>query len=239
MSNQENYIIRRSKQAKRIRLIVTADKVELVAPIKASIKQLQQFADEKKLWVAIAQKKMQYQSEKLKPTIPEFFQQGMLLPYLGSEYRLQLTFCACEKISIDFDGEVTANVPLSFKSKLDLAILLREAYIAWLKQQALKEVSVASITYSQLYQLKPRSIRVRTQKSRWGSCGIHNDIYMNWLLILAPIDVLEYVVIHELCHLEQRNHSAAFWRLVARHCPDYKNQRLWLNENGTSLMLSV
>ncbi|MDD5272957.1 MAG: M48 family metallopeptidase, partial [Methylovulum sp.] len=85
-------------------------------------------------------------------------------------------------------------------------------------------------------QLLPRSVIIKTQKSRWGSCGIHNDININWLLIMAPPEVLEYVVVHELCHIQVRNHSAQFWALVAEHLPDYQSPRQWLKQQGGDLM---
>ena len=84
--------------------------------------------------------------------------------------------------------------------------------------------------------LYPRFIKIKTQKSRWGSCGIHNDINLNWLLILAPPQVMEYVVIHELCHIKERNHSQKFWLLVKSHLADYQIQRNWLKKEGRRLM---
>ena len=82
----------------------------------------------------------------------------------------------------------------------------------------------------------PRSLKIKTQKSRWGSCGPNNDINMNWLLMLAPPEAMEYVVVHELCHIIHKNHSKDFWGLVAEHLPAYQQQRLWLKQQGVSLM---
>ena len=122
---------------------------------------------------------------------------------------------------------------------MDLSEKIRLALLAWMRQAAATQAVKTMNHYAPLYQLSPRSMTIKTQKSRWGSCGIHDYINLNWLLILAPAEVFEYVVIHELCHIEQRNHSAAFWALVARHCPDYKQRRLWLKQNGASLMLGL
>jgi predicted metal-dependent hydrolase len=79
-------------------------------------------------------------------------------------------------------------------------------------------------------------LRIKTQKSRWGSCGPNNDINLNWLLMLAPAAALEYVVVHELCHIKHKNHSAAFWQLVAEHLPNYQQQRHWLKQHGARVM---
>jgi predicted metal-dependent hydrolase len=73
-------------------------------------------------------------------------------------------------------------------------------------------------------------------KTRWGSCGPRNDININWLLAFAPETVLEYVVVHELCHIRERNHSMAFWSLVAKHLSNYAQERRWLHAHGAGLM---
>lgn len=79
-------------------------------------------------------------------------------------------------------------------------------------------------------------IAIRHQVSRWGSCSGKGNLNFNCLLMLCPEKVLDYVVIHELCHLRHMNHSAAFWREVACYCPDYREHLLWLREKGTSLI---
>lgn len=78
-------------------------------------------------------------------------------------------------------------------------------------------------------------LRIKDQKTRWGSCSSKGNINLNWRLILAPQEVMDYVIIHELCHLKEMNHSKAFWDLVEAHCPDYKKQKQWLKENTARL----
>ena len=80
-------------------------------------------------------------------------------------------------------------------------------------------------------------VTFRMQKTRWGSCSPQGNLNFNILLMLAPPEVLDYVVVHELCHRLEMNHSAAFWAQVERVLPDYGQQRKWLKENGGSLML--
>ncbi len=81
------------------------------------------------------------------------------------------------------------------------------------------------------------SITVRDQKTRWGSCSGRGTLSFNWRLILAPPEILDYVVVHELCHLTHMNHSKDFWNLVGSVIPDYKIRRKWLKENGHTLRL--
>ena len=79
-------------------------------------------------------------------------------------------------------------------------------------------------------------ISVRRQRSKWGSCSAKGNLNFNCLLLLAPESVLDYVVVHELCHRREMNHSKRFWALVEGLCPDYREARRWLRENGGALM---
>jgi predicted metal-dependent hydrolase len=84
--------------------------------------------------------------------------------------------------------------------------------------------------------VEPRLIQIRDQRSRWGSCSTRGTLSFNWRLVLAPFDVLDYVVVHELCHLREPNHSRRFWKLVESRRPDWRRQRDWLNEHGPELL---
>ena len=81
-----------------------------------------------------------------------------------------------------------------------------------------------------------RRITIRSQRTRWGSCSGKGNLNFNCLLMLTPPEVIDYVIVHELCHLKQMNHSPAFWAEVKRLLPDYKLQQKWLKENGESLI---
>jgi hypothetical protein len=83
--------------------------------------------------------------------------------------------------------------------------------------------------------LKPKSVEVKTYKARWGSCRITGEIQLNWKLIMAPVEVIDYVIIHELCHLKHHNHSVRFWGLVEQFESAYRIHRLWLREYGKVL----
>jgi predicted metal-dependent hydrolase len=79
-------------------------------------------------------------------------------------------------------------------------------------------------------------IEIRDQRTRWGSCSTRGTLSFNWRLVLAPLDVLDYVVVHELCHLLEPNHSRRFWRLVESRRPNWRAQRDWLHEHGPELL---
>ena len=89
--------------------------------------------------------------------------------------------------------------------------------------------------YADILNVTYGRISIRDQKTRWGSCSREGNLNYNWRLILAPAAVLDYVVVHELCHRKQMNHSSAFWREVERVMPDYRQKEKWLKDNGWML----
>jgi hypothetical protein len=105
----------------------------------------------------------------------------------------------------------------------------------WYQQQATDYITNRTHELVKATKLKPKSVTVKTYKARWGSCTIKGDIQFNWKLMMTPAAVIDYVIIHELCHLEQHNHSAKFWQLVEQFEPNYKTHRLWLKNNGQQL----
>ncbi|GFO72708.1 uncharacterized protein BJAS_P3165 [Bathymodiolus japonicus methanotrophic gill symbiont] len=242
MNNHQGYQIRRSSRAKRLRIVVTADKVEAVAPLRMPERKIHQFMRIRAGWVEAAKNEVQQHVDSVTSLAPASYQQGALIPYQGAQYKLQIYMTREKQIKIAFEQCFTAYVPECISKDLnqrELSQQIQSALISWMGQEAAKQAAAYADKYAPMYKLTPRSISIKAQKSRWGSCGIHNDINLNWLLILAPAAVFEYVLIHELCHIEQRNHSAAFWALVARHCPDYQQQRGWLKRYGASLMLGL
>jgi predicted metal-dependent hydrolase len=93
---------------------------------------------------------------------------------------------------------------------------------------AQSEAMALGVRYSRLI--------LRDQRSRWGSCSSKGELSFNWRLVLAPHDVLDYVVVHEVCHLVEHHHGPAFWRLLARRRPGYREPKEWLDENGWELL---
>ncbi|HKU59440.1 MAG TPA: M48 family metallopeptidase [Gaiellaceae bacterium] len=79
-------------------------------------------------------------------------------------------------------------------------------------------------------------LTIRDQVSRWGSCSANGALSFNWRLVLAPHDVLDYVVVHEVCHLVEHNHGPSFWRLVEKRRPDYREHRAWLDQHGWEIL---
>ena len=90
--------------------------------------------------------------------------------------------------------------------------------------------------YAKIMGVSYGRITIRNQVSRWGSCSAKGNLNFNCLLMLCPAEVIDYVVVHELCHLKEMNHSKKFWSLVERFCPEYKQHKVWLKEHGNELI---
>lgn len=101
---------------------------------------------------------------------------------------------------------------------------------------ALKVIPVKVKHFATLMNLQYGRITIRNQKTRWGSCSGKGNLNFNCLLMLAPDEVVDYVVVHELCHLIEMNHSKEFWAQVEKVLPDYKQRRKWLKEHGNEIM---
>ena len=105
-----------------------------------------------------------------------------------------------------------------------------------LADQAMKDIPARVAHYAPLVGVTCGRITIRNQRSRWGSCSSQGNLNFNCLLMLCPPEVIDYVVVHELCHRKEMNHSPRFWAEVARVLPDYKQRQQWLKDNGNAIM---
>lgn len=113
---------------------------------------------------------------------------------------------------------------------------LTEAELENLKKQAKADIGARVSRLAPLVGVSYGRVTIRAQKGRWGSCSREGNLNFNCLLMLTPPEVRDYVVIHELCHRREMNHSPAFWAEVAKFCPEYRSHRAWLKDNGGSLI---
>ncbi len=113
---------------------------------------------------------------------------------------------------------------------------LTDIQIRELTGKALAVIPAKTAYYAGLIDVTYGKITVRKQKTRWGSCSSKGNLNFNCLLMLCPESVLDYVIIHELCHRKEMNHSKQFYKLLEQYCPNRKNSEKWLKENGASLI---
>jgi predicted metal-dependent hydrolase len=231
------YRIRRSHRVASARIVVKPGQVEIVAPLQIPEHKLHKFVQAKQQWVTQALLKMAASSPQNSGFVPSDFKPGTEMTYQGKAYPVTILPTKLKRVKIEFSEGYTVFVP-EILNPDEHKHQIKEALIRWMKKQTKQLVEQFVGVHAVKKQLFPRAITIKTQKSRWGSCGIHNDININWLLIMAPQEVLEYVVVHELCHIRVKNHSSQFWSLVSEHLPDYQNRRNWLKKQGRSLMMA-
>ena len=159
------------------------------------------------------------------------FAQGEPFLYLGKCYPLHIQYdSSFGQVGVFLcDDSFLIQTPVIDKKTMEAAVLL------WYRENARKLVCRRAAYYGELLGEIPEKILIREQKSRWGSCNSKGELRLNWKLIMAPPAVFDYVVVHELCHLKEMNHSAGFWSLVKSLCPEYKECRKWLKEYGALL----
>lgn len=231
------YSLRRSDRAKNTRIVVKPGKIEVIAPLKVSERHIKAFVEAQQDWIRAAIQRVADKVQAVPNLAPAHYADGATVPFQGRQIPLEIKPTAAKTVRIQLHADaifivyLPANVDRQQSSEL-----IRLSLIRWMKQQARLHAAMLIDKHAQQFGLFPRALRIKTQKSRWGSCGPKNDINLNWLLMLAPPSALEYVVVHELCHIRHKNHSKDFWQLVAEHLPDYQQQRRWLKQHGAGLM---
>lgn len=174
------------------------------------------------------------------------------------EYTLIRSARKSLSVTIDRNGDVIVRAPKRMPQvMIDRFLKEKETWIEAHRQKALSRPAVETLSDEEIRNLKKEArrlilpmmeeyahylnvsykrISIRAQKTRWGSCSADGNLNFNCLLALAPEPVMRYVVIHELCHRIELNHSKAFWKAVADLCPDYKIYRKWLKNYGAALI---
>ena len=174
--------------------------------------------------------------QKIKRRYPvKKFQPGESFLFQGKQLKLQYKHL-CMRTSGSFieKGFYIKNKSLIYcwNQLEDLGVsYLRQELRSFYEKTGKQLLQEAIIVFSSRMQLVPKAVRIGSQRSLWGSCSSEGNISLNWRLVVAPPEVINYVVIHELAHLKYLDHSSAFWSLVARFCPDYKKYEAWLGHN--------
>jgi len=138
-----------------------------------------------------------------------------------------------ERLAISYCNGFTVDLPHWAGDNTDTLIASELKH--WLKQRARRDVQAVAADYSKRFGLIPRSIRVAEFANGWGSCGPEGNILINWHLIFAPRKVLEYVVVHELAHLQHRSHGRDFWDLLTTLAPGWEALKAWLDKHQSGL----
>jgi predicted metal-dependent hydrolase len=230
VSRELDYRVRRSPRARRARVVVTAaGEVEVVLPRRMALCHAAPLVAEKRPWIERTLRRF----EDARAAAPVRLADGGFVPYLGERLTLAVRV---ER------GRRRAHVArhgarLEAKMGEPCAGALREALERWFRRQARLEIAPRLAAAAGRAGRVSGPLSIRSQATRWASCSSSGAMSFNWRLLLAPAAVLDYVVEHEVAHLDVPGHSPRFWALVAERCPDYREQERWLRRYGAGLRL--
>jgi len=221
--------VRRRRFQKRLGVSVYPNgQIRVSANKSMDRKEIVKFLNLNKVWL---QKSLDGAREIQKKYPAKFFRSGEEYPYLGRDYKLQIT--SGETLGLCFvESEMRFMTPIP---EDEISQSLRLKYYSSFKKsyrQVAEKIMLQRLQfYSHKMKLQPSAVQFRGQKSIWGSCSPQNKISLNFKLIVAPIEVVDYVIIHELAHIQHKNHSARFWKLVENFTEHRHFSRQWLREN--------
>jgi predicted metal-dependent hydrolase len=222
------YTIRRSDRARRLRIVVAPEGVEVVLPRRMAIRHAEEFIAEKQPWIERTLRAYKAAEESLPPVRLE---DGGEVPYLGLTLPLR----------VHVEPWRTRPGVTRRGRTLHVGVMepgeeaVRDALVRWYRRRARLEITErldwstlrVGSTYSKL--------QIRDPSSRWASCSTAGAMSFSWRLLLAPEPVLAYVVEHEVAHLDVMDHSKRFWNVVESRCPDYREYERWLRSYGPGL----
>lgn len=223
MATSKKYKLIRSKR-RTIALAITANASLIVrAPMNTPVSYIERLIESKLNWIRQAAAKI---SSRPRAVAHEYVE-GESFLYLGKTYKLRFDKKATKKL--DFKSAFI----LSSREKKNA----RDVLISWYKAEAKKQITERVELYARRSGLSYSSIKITTANRRWGSCSTTGNLNFSWRLIMAPLWVIDYVVVHELAHLEHKNHSPSFWASVKVMNSGYEKSKVWLKQNEGTLTI--
>jgi predicted metal-dependent hydrolase len=223
MTVEINKLVRSRRRT--IALVVETDSTLTVrAPLTMSEREILAFVASHAAWI----QKNQARLSRITPPPPKQYRQGESFPFLGNEFPLVIT--SATRPALLFTGD---HFHLS-RSALPQA---RELFIRWYRQEA-RRILTERVNYlAASHGFHYSNLRISSARTRWGSCSSRGTLSFTWRLILAPRQVIDYVILHELVHTRIRDHSRNFWQHLAKLEPGYKQHVIWLKKYGKNLNL--
>ncbi|MDB4128293.1 M48 family metallopeptidase [Hyphomicrobiales bacterium] len=214
----------KSKRRKTISIKISNGSVQIFVPDKFSNFRLEEIIKNRTSWI-----KKKLEESKLNISKPKEYINGEVFSYLGYDYQLKILQDIKPDVKIN-DGFLQVSTSKKFNKDSIKKILVK-----WYKARAIEILVEKTNRYANIIGVQPNTIAVRYYKSRWGQCSNIGNISYNWRILMAPNYIIDYVVVHELCHLIEHNHSKKYWNHVLNNYPDYKACHKWLKINGNNL----
>ena len=216
----------RTRRRKTASIKIDEGVVSVVVPQSLPKERIQQLLTDKKKWI---REKLYLQSQSRSVTSKEYVS-GEAFPYLGRNYRLKVVAGSYQPAKL-LQGKLVVTIPEAIQTPNSI----RNAVVRWYRLHALDRLKNKTNRYAAVIGKAPTKVDIKTFKSRWGSCHADGGVLYNWKIIMAPNRIVDYVVVHELCHLIHHNHSPKFWKEVERVMSDYAECKEWLKVDGVGL----
>lgn len=224
-------ILRRTQRKKSIAISLRDGEIVVLAPHRVPDAEIRDLIAAKSAWL---RRKLAIQACAPRPA-PRQFVDGERLLFLGEQYPLRVL--DGRKANAELEQGVFVVHARRAHSRERRARSIRAALTRWYKAEAATMFAERTAHFASQLGAAPRRISFRDYKSMWGKCTGGGEITYNWKLVMAPLRIVDYVVIHELSHLHHLNHSKEFWRCVERAAPDHKSSRRWLKDFGRTLTI--
>ena len=197
----------RTNRKKTVGISVSGNFVKLYVPKEISENKIDDILDSKKPWII-----SKIKDTRLLPSkVPKRYISGELFPYLGRNYSLNLGFGSENVVKLK-RGHFNIFV---LENEKNCDQVVKKLLFEWYLRKAKKLLVEKTIVLSEEMGVTPKTIIIKDYKSKWGSCSINGDLRYNWRIVMAPMQVVRYLVVHELCHLLEHNHSQRFWQQVS------------------------
>lgn len=237
------FVLRKSLGTRNLSLRLDHSKrLYISAPRLMSTKRIVEFLEEKQNWIKKNLQKIEEMNQE-KAASKKSFTHGEDFVLLGEKYKLDIQLTPKKRPKAYFEcGDEGANrLILEIHEDTpfrDIPELGRKAieklYREYARAHFMERLSTINKTH---YRYRYGDVRIKNQRTLFGSCSSKGNLNFNWRVIMAPEGVVDYLMTHELCHLKEMNHSKKFWSLVERACPQYKTHRKWLKSKGHTLMI--
>jgi len=229
-----DYFIEYRKNKKNVTITVDwVSGVKIIAPASIHPERLNRILHQKGPWILKKQHELN-EIRKLSP--PKEFSDGENFLYLGKNYRLKvIKRDSVPQATLKFwQGRFLATVPAHFSSR-ERKKQLSQLFKSWYMSRGEEKIQERLDLYCPKMELYPTKIVIKEQKRLWGSCTKKGTVNINWQIIMAPLHIVDYLIVHELAHLKHPNHSRDFWQTVQSVLPDYQQRREWLRKYGPTL----
>jgi predicted metal-dependent hydrolase len=224
------------RRRRTVGVVVRPDgRVEVHAPLRTPVGEVRRIVEQFRPWI---EKKREEAKGRSRRKRLRRFDDGDSVPFLGGQ--LKLAVAETDRAALDGAVREGETLRVSVPAGLDVAArraVVRYAVLRWMLEQARTIFHERHRAASKLVGDSARRVVIKDMASRWGSCGPDRRMSLNWRLVLAPEKIVDYVLVHELCHIDVPNHSRTFWNRVSRHCGHWRDSRKWLRRHGDELDL--